>query len=164
MPDLPANGHPFAINRDARTLPFERFQLFPFEKILETAFGVAAVLADYAKRTAFRGLGNQPIKIRCIVGNEPYARRIRRAVLRETHDSLYERDGLNRRPARGARYTACRAVGADDTIGVKLFALAAAFYFQAQTSFMRPDSQKTRVKRERSACLLGFLSQGGNQP
>jgi len=55
--DLPAHRHPSAVDRDARALPFERFEMLLFEEAFEAAFGVAAVLADHAERSAFRRFG-----------------------------------------------------------------------------------------------------------
>src|SRR5260370_14877439 len=53
-PDLPPNRHPTAIDPDTRALPFQRLEIFLFEKAFETALRIAAVLARNGNRTAFR--------------------------------------------------------------------------------------------------------------
>src|SRR5260370_28278069 len=53
VPDLPPHRHPAAIDRDARTLPFEWFDMLFFEEAFEATFRGATGLADHAPRAAF---------------------------------------------------------------------------------------------------------------
>src|SRR5579863_3053343 len=69
----PLHRNPAAINRDTRTLPIQRIELFFFEKALETFLGVAAVFADDSQSAAVRRLRNQPVEIRRVVGHEPHS-------------------------------------------------------------------------------------------
>src|SRR5690348_11059789 len=164
MTHLAAHGNPSAINGNTRALPFQRFQLFLLEEILEAAFRVAAVLANDAERGAIPRFRNQPIEVRRVVGHKPDARGIRRTIFGEPDDGLHKRNGLNRRPAGSASDAARRTVCADEAVGMQFFALAAAFNFETQTTFIRRNPEKTGVKRERSSSLLSLTRESGNQP
>src|SRR5207249_4969628 len=147
VPDLPPYRHPAAIDRDARALPFERLQLFLFKEAFEAALRVAAVLADHTQRATFGRFGNQPVKVRRIIGHEPDPGGIGRAVFRQAHDGLNEWHRLDGGPAGSTRHSARGAICANHAVRVQLFALAAGFHFQPQAAGIRTDIQETRIER-----------------
>src|SRR2546426_1773352 len=116
IPDLPVHRHPATINRYACALPFERLHVLLLEESFETPFGLNPVFSNYPYRRAPRRFRNQPVKVRRVSRNEPYARRIRGTIFRQPHDSLNKRHGFDWRPAGSARHAAGCAVGANDTV------------------------------------------------
>src|SRR5882724_346546 len=163
IPHLPVHWHPATINRYACALPFERLHVFLLEESFETPFGLDSVFANYPYRRALRGFRNQPVKVRRVSRNEPYARRIRWTIFRQPHDGLNKRHGFDRRPTGSARHAAGRTVRAYNTVGMQFLALAAGFDLHSQPAGIGADSQETRVEEKAGSGLLRLPCQSGNQ-
>src|SRR5260370_14019489 len=73
VPDLSPHRHPAAIDRDARTLPLEWFDMLFFEEAFEATLRVATVLADHAQCAAFRRFTDHPVKVGRFICHEPHA-------------------------------------------------------------------------------------------
>ena len=63
--------HPTAIHGNSGTLPFQRLKPFFLEEAVKAALCVAPMFSNYAQRSTFRGLWNQPVKVWSVIGNEP---------------------------------------------------------------------------------------------
>src|SRR6267142_4434633 len=146
IPDLPVHRHPATINRYACALPFERLHVLLLEESFETPFGLNAVFANYANRRALRGFRNQPVKVRRVIRNKPYARRIRGTIFRQPHDGLNKRHGFDWRPTGSARHAAGGTVRAYNTVRMQFLAFAAGFDLHSQPAGIGADSQETRVE------------------
>ncbi len=145
------HGHPAVVDGNARSLPFQRFETFLFQKAVEEEFGCAALFADYADGGTVGRFGNHPVKIGRIVGNEPDARGVRGTILRKFYDSLNQRDGFDGRPAGGLGDAACGAIGADHAGGVQLFALAAPVDLDVEAFGIRGEIEEAGVVAEHCA-------------
>ncbi len=156
------DGYPFAVDGNARALPFERLEIFLFEEAFQAALGVAALLADDAQSAALWGFGDQPIKIRSVVGDEPDAGGVDGAILGEAHDGLHERNGFNRRPSGGARDAAGGAVSAHDAGGVQLFACGPRFRFRGAGRWNLAPGRGSEC-RKKVARRLAALGERGRE-
>ena len=115
--------------------------------MIERGADAGAVIADESQHAAGRRFGNQPVKVRRIIGHEPDAGGIGRAVFRQAHDGLNEWHRLDGGPAGSTRHAARGAICANHAVRVQLFALAAGFHFQPQAAGIRTDTQETRIER-----------------
>src|SRR5882724_3671480 len=134
------------------------------EEAFESALGVAAVFADHAEGATIRGLGNQPIKIRSIVGDEPYASGVRRAILGQPHDGLHQGNGFDRWPTGGSRDAAGSAIRAHHRSRVQLLAGAASIDLQPDAISIGREPEEAGVEAHNGASVLGFPSQRVGEP
>ncbi len=140
--DPPPHRDPAVVDGNASSLKFNRIELALFEEAFEAAAHVGSRLADHAQRAARGRFGDEPVKVGRVVRHKPDARRVRRHVLRQGHNRLDQRDGLERRPSGGTSHAAGCAVTTDDGVGVNLFAGAVG-------AALRLDNEPSSVGMER---------------
>jgi len=161
--DAPADGYPLLIDRDTGALPLEGLHVFLFEEALDAAFGVAAIFADDAERSAFGGFGNEPVEVGRVVGDEPDAGGVRGTVFGQADDGLHEGHRFDGRPAGGASDTAGGAIGADEVVGVDLVLAARGVNLNFEAMAVGGEAEEASIEIESRASLLGGASQGGDQ-
>ena len=117
LPHSARDRHPALVNGNARTLECQWGELPLLQEPFEISPGFLAFYPDQAQNTAVGRLRNEPIEIRCIVGNKPHADGISRHSTRQPHQSLNEWRGNLAAPATRLGHPASRTIGSDNGRG-----------------------------------------------
>src|SRR6516164_1632192 len=115
------DGSPLRVHRNPCGLIFQRLKVLSLEEAFECLEGVGTAFADQADHSSHWRIGYQPVEVRRIGGDEPYAANIGWHTLGQTHSRLHQGHRALSWPARNSSHSADSSVSPDQCTDLDLF-------------------------------------------